>query len=108
MLFILTFLIGYNEWNLFYKFPNTTLRKVVPFSVMSYNVRLFNKYRWIEKPNISDEIEELIIQENPDILCAQEYSSEMAPELKGYKFRYIYPNPSKKENQPLQFFKIKN
>ena len=59
-----------------------------------------------QKPNISDEIEELIIQENPDILCVQEYSRN-APELKGYKFRYIYPNPSKKENQPLQFFKIK-
>ena len=45
LLFILTFLIGYNEWNLFYKFPNTTLRKSgSTFSVMSYNVRLFNKY----------------------------------------------------------------
>ena len=51
-------------------------------SVMSYNVRLFNKYRWIDKPNISEEIEKLIIQEDPDIVCIQEYSSEMAPELK--------------------------
>lgn len=105
LLFILTFLIGYNEWNLFYKFPNTTLRKSgSTFSVMSYNVRLFNKYRWIEKPNISDEIEELIIQENPDILCVQEYSSEMAPELKGYKFRYIYPNPSKTGKSTVAIF----
>ncbi|MFL2591561.1 MAG: endonuclease/exonuclease/phosphatase family protein [Flavobacteriaceae bacterium] len=95
LLFILSFLIGYNEWNLFYKFPNTSLRKSSStFSVMSYNVRLFNKYRWIDNPNISSEIEKLILEQNPDIICMQEYSSETAPELKKYKFRYIYPNPS--------------
>ena len=96
LLFILTFLVGYNEWNLFYKFPSTSLRKSgSTFSVMSYNVRLFNKYRWIDNPNISSEIEKLIIEEDPDIVCLQEYSSEIAPEFKKYKFRYIYPNPSK-------------
>jgi len=96
LLFILSFLIGYNEWNLFYKFPNTSLRKSgSTFSVMSYNVRLFNKYRWIDNPNISSEIEKLIFEQNPDIICMQEYSSEIAPELKKYKFRYIYPNPSR-------------
>ncbi len=96
LLFILSFLIGYNEWNLFYKFPNTSLRKSgSTFSVMSYNVRLFNKYRWIDNPNISSEIEKLIIKQNPDIICIQEYSSEIAPELKNYKFRYVYPNPSR-------------
>ena len=73
LLFILTFLIGYNELNLFYKFPSTSIRKSgSTFSVMSYNVRLFNKYRWINKPNISTEIEKLIIEENPDVLCFQE------------------------------------
>ena len=96
LLFILSFLVGYNEWNLFYKFPNTSSRKSgSTFSVMSYNVRLFNKYRWIDNPNISSEIEKLIFEQNPDIICMQEYSSEIAPELKKYKFRYIYPNPSR-------------
>ena len=95
LLFILTFLIGYNEWNLFYKFPNNSIRKSgSTFSVMSYNVRLFNRYRWINKPNISSEIEKLVTEENPDIVCFQEYSILNAPELKNYKFKYIYPNPS--------------
>ena len=75
-------LIGYNEWNLFYKFPNTSFKKSGSvLSVMSYNVRLFNKYRWIDKPNISEEIEKLILEEDPDIVCIQEYSNEVAPEL---------------------------
>ena len=74
LLFILSFLVGYNEWNLFYKFPNTSSRKSgSTFSVMSYNVRLFNKYRWIDNPNISSEIEKLIFEQNPDIICMQEY-----------------------------------
>ncbi len=112
LLFILTFLVGYDEWNLFYKFPNTSLRKSgSTFSVMSYNVRLFNKYRWIDKPNISNEIEKLIIKESPDILCFQEYSVSKAPELKQYKFKYIYPTPSIAGKSTVAIFsklKIKN
>ena len=112
LLFILTFLIGYNEWNLFYKFPNTSLRKSgSTFSVMSYNVRLFNKYRWIDKPNVSSEIERLITEENPDIVCFQEYSILNAPKLKNYKFKYIYPNPSNNGKSTVAIFsklKIKN
>lgn len=112
LLFILSFLFGYDEWNLFYKFPDTSLRKSgSTFSVMSYNVRLFNKYRWIDNPNISSEIEKLILEENPDIICIQEYSREMAPELKKYEFRYIYPNPSRGKKSTVAIFsklKIKN
>jgi endonuclease/exonuclease/phosphatase family metal-dependent hydrolase len=105
LLFILFFLIGYNEWNLFYKFPNNSIPKSgSTFSVMSYNVRLFNKYRWIDKSNISREIEKLIIEESPDILCFQEYSNELAPDLKKYKFRYIYPYASKGEKSTVAIF----
>ncbi len=112
LLFILTFLIGYNEWNLFYKFPNTSFKKSGSvLSVMSYNVRLFNKYRWIDKPNISEEIEKLILEEDPDIVCIQEYSNEVAPELNKYKFSYKYPKFTKAEKSTVAIFskfKIKN
>ena len=105
LLFILAFLFGYNEWNLFYKFPNTHVRKSgSTFSVMSYNVRLFNKYRWIDNPNVPNEIENLIVEANPDIVCIQEYSSETAPELNKYKFRYIYPNPSRENKSTVAIF----
>ena len=105
LLFILTFLIGYDQWNLFYKFPNKAVRKSgSTFSVMSYNVRLFNKYRWIDKANVSTEIEKLITRENPDILCIQEYSTDMAPDFKNFKFSYIYPNPSKDTKSSVAIF----
>ena len=105
LLFILTFLIGYNEWNLFYKFPNTSFRMSgSTFSVMSYNVRLFNKYRWIENSNIPSEIEKFVIEQNPDIICFQEYSSEAAPELNNYSYKYIYPMPSNSQNSSVAIF----
>ncbi len=105
LLFIVSFLVGYDEWNLFYKLPNTSIRKSgSTFSVMSYNVRLFNKYKWIANPDIPNEIEKLIIDENPDIICFQEFSKSTAPELKNYKHRYIYPDPSKREKATVAIF----
>ena len=69
------FLIGYNEWNLLYQFPKTALRKSsATFSVMSYNVRLFNKYKWIDQDSVPQKIESMILKKNPDIICIQEYS----------------------------------
>ena len=105
LLFILTFLIGYDEWNLFYKLPNTSIRKSgSTFSVMSYNVRLFNKYRWIDNTNIPTEIEKLIFEENPDIICIQEYSTLNAPKLKNINLNTFTLIHQMVESQRSQFF----
>ena len=93
LLFMGAFLIGYSEWNLLYKFPNNTVRKSSStFSVMSYNVRLFNKYRWIDSSSIPASIEDLIRVKNPDVLCLQEYSRSEAPRLDAYDYKYIQPS----------------
>ena len=66
LLFMGAFLIGYGEWSLLYQFPNNTVRKSSStFSVMSYNVRLFNKYRWIDSSTIATSIEDLILEKDP-------------------------------------------
>ena len=36
--------------------------------------RIFNKFDWIKEANVSKEIERFISQEQPDIICFQEYS----------------------------------
>ena len=57
LLFMGAFLIGYGEWNLLYQFPNNSIRKSsATISVMSYNVRLFNKYNWIKGVDVSLEM----------------------------------------------------
>ncbi|MGB1449123.1 MAG: endonuclease/exonuclease/phosphatase family protein [Flavobacteriaceae bacterium] len=95
LLFMGAFLIGYGEWNLLYQFPNNTIRKSgSTIGVMSYNVRLFNKYQWIKGLDVATEIEQLIREENPDVICFQEYSKTDTPRLDAYEYRYIQPNRS--------------
>jgi endonuclease/exonuclease/phosphatase family metal-dependent hydrolase len=43
------------------------------FSIMSYNVRLFDLYNWSENKTTRDAIIGFIAEENPDIICFQEY-----------------------------------
>ena len=44
-----------------------------PVKVMTYNTRMFDFYNWSEDPNSSEAIFQFIKQENPDILCIQEF-----------------------------------
>ena len=41
--------------------------------VMSFNVRLFDLYNWTENNDVKQKIIELIKDQNPDIVCFQEY-----------------------------------
>lgn len=43
------------------------------FTFLSYNVRLFNLYQWIDDPSVKNRIYEFLLSEDPDILCLQEY-----------------------------------
>ncbi len=43
------------------------------FTFLSYNVRLFNLYNWIDEPSVKQDIYEFLLSEDPDILCLQEY-----------------------------------
>lgn len=43
------------------------------FTFLSYNVRLFNLYNWIDEPSVKISIYEYLLNEDPDILCIQEY-----------------------------------
>ena len=38
------------------------------FTILSYNVRLFNKFNWNKKANIPTKIAEFVTEKNPDIL----------------------------------------
>lgn len=43
------------------------------FSILTYNVRVFDLYDWNKEENTSEKIFEYINQENPDIICFQEF-----------------------------------
>ncbi|UQD56246.1 endonuclease/exonuclease/phosphatase family protein [Flavobacterium sp. K5-23] len=86
----LVLLMGITFINKFYKFS----AKVYPedpkdFIVMSYNVRLFNLFKWIDNDEVPQEILSFINDKNPDILCIQEYSTSANIDLKIYRHKYI-------------------
>ncbi|MBX9887422.1 MAG: endonuclease/exonuclease/phosphatase family protein [Flavobacteriaceae bacterium] len=83
-------LIGITFINKFYKFSaNAYPPGEKDFLVMSYNVRLFNLFNWIDKNDVPGSIVDFINDKNPDILCIQEFSSSATIDLKVYKYKYI-------------------
>lgn len=87
----LVLLLGITFINKFYKFSATDLpESEKDFTVMSYNVRLFNLFEWLPKTNVTEEIRVFINEHNPDILCLQEFSNAAEIDLKAYPHRFIF------------------
>ncbi len=90
LLSVIVFLIGYTFFTKFYKFSGKNEEVVESdFTVLSYNVRLFNLFGWIPNENVPENIKRFIEEQNPDIICFQEYSKSADYELDDYKFRHI-------------------
>ena len=88
-IFIFSFALSFNDWFLLYQFPNNAIVSSQGINIMSFNVRNFNVYKWIEKKNIPESIETFIKKQNPEIICFQEFDKELSPEFKDYPFKYF-------------------
>ena len=87
----LVLLLGITFINKFYNLKQTELPKLdKDFTVMSYNVRLFNKFKWYQKANIPSQIAQFVEDKNPDILCIQEYSDLEKTKFSNYKYQQIF------------------
>lgn len=87
----LVLLLGITFINKFYKFSSRDITKEEKdFTVMSYNVRLFNLFDWLPQDNVGDTILSFINEQNPDVLCIQEYSESAKVDLRVYKYKAIF------------------
>lgn len=87
----LVLLLGITFINKFYNLKSTELPKTdKDFTIMSYNVRLFNKFKWYQKANIPAQIAQFVEDKNPDILCIQEYSDLEKTKFSNYKYQQIF------------------
>lgn len=86
----------------FYKFSGNTEAPQEgrqSLSVMSFNVRGFNKYGWIDNPELDNEIVSLIQRKKPSVLCFQEFSSLKGALFSQYPYRYETPFHEEKAAQ---------
>ncbi|MFV8226509.1 endonuclease/exonuclease/phosphatase family protein [Christiangramia aquimixticola] len=88
-LFIL--ILGYNYVAGFVKLSGEEVAENtdVGFNLMSYNVRMFNAYKWTQTENIPGLITNFIKEKSPDILCVQEHYVGAAELSKLYPYKYI-------------------
>ncbi len=89
----LVLLLGITFINKFYKFSSS--EKEVSdkdFVVMTYNVRLLNLFNWIPRDDVAQDILKFVNENNPDVLCIQEYSTSASAkiDLKIYPYRAIF------------------
>ncbi|UOX32275.1 endonuclease/exonuclease/phosphatase family protein [Flavobacterium sediminilitoris] len=83
-------LIGITFINKLYRFSETNEKaESNDFTLMSYNVRLFNKYEWLPNKKVPSDISDVIQNYNPDILCLQEYTPNENVRLRNFPFKNI-------------------
>ena len=51
------------------------------FKILTFNVRHFNRYKWLKNRDISNEIFQFIEKESPDIICFQDFFTRSSGEL---------------------------
>ena len=92
----LVLLMGITFINKFYKFSVKEYPETEnDFTVMSYNVRLFNVFEWLDRDDVPENILAFINDKNPDIICIQEFSNSADIDLKVYRHRYIFMGGNK-------------
>ena len=108
--FILSFLIlliGFSDVLSFFKISqNIDIASADDISVMSYNVRLFNLYNWIDDDDILNKITSFIDVEKPDVINIQEYSSAENFSLESYPYDHSSLSNGKSSNGLAIFSKL--
>lgn len=101
-------LLGITFINKLYKFSETNLPDSKnDFVIMSYNVRLFNLYEWLPQNNIPQKISQFVAENNPDILCLQEFSPVDSIDFHQFKYKYINVEGNKNKYGQAIFSKFK-
>ncbi|MGJ8592639.1 MAG: endonuclease/exonuclease/phosphatase family protein [Aquaticitalea sp.] len=110
LLSLIVLLIGYTYLSSLYKFSASKhIEDTENISVMNYNVRLFNVFKWIPDDGVDQKIVDFINEKQPDILSLQEYRRDEKIKFEGYhKFEMISGDKVKNGQAILSKFPIVN
>ncbi|MGY5850997.1 endonuclease/exonuclease/phosphatase family protein [Salegentibacter sp. F14] len=90
LLSLIVLLLGFNYVTGLYQFAGPENdQQQSQLSVMSYNVRMFNAYNWVEDSEIPGKITGFVNDQSPDILAMQEYYVGASKLDRMYPYHYI-------------------
>lgn len=90
ILSIIAVLCGFLYFDSIFKFnAKTSMDEVGSLDLMSYNVRLFDRYHWAKESEITAKIKKFIAQKDPDIVTFQDYFISDTTQLDGYDYSYV-------------------
>jgi endonuclease/exonuclease/phosphatase family metal-dependent hydrolase len=92
----LVLLIGFQHITKFYTYKEKKILLNTDLKIMSYNVRMFNVYNWIQEKNVPQKIYDFINTKKPDILCLQEFNNT---EKLGFNYPYQFVKVNAKGNR---------
>lgn len=93
LLSTIVLLIGIQYVSKLYSFTEKSVILEDDIKIMNYNVRMFNLYKWIVKDGVDQDIYNFIKEQDPDILCIQEFDPKATL---GFKFPFKYIKKSDK------------
>ncbi len=67
---ILFFLANLSSWQLIYKIKPNAISISEGLKVMSFNVRAFNRFKWLDRKKVPESIAKFIQKKCPDIICS--------------------------------------
>ena len=91
LLFIIAFVLSFDSWQLFYQFKSNTIPTSKGLHVMSYNVRSFNRFKWLDVEDVPTAIANFVSTIDPDVICFQEYAKDNAPFFEKYPYQVFLP-----------------
>lgn len=105
--FLLSFLIllvGYKYVGAMYRLSGVSeSSEEGAIKLMTYNVRIFNAYNWLESEDVPEKIIELVNKESPDVLCVQEFHHKQEDAFnRNYPYQFIkYTTTKNKTGQAI-------
>ena len=88
--------IGWLTSSSFYQFKEKKILLNDAVKVMSYNVRMFNHYKWNKDDQLDQKAFDFITEKSPDILVLQEYYQ--SPKI-SFQYPYKYIKTKSKKNK---------
>lgn len=78
------------------------------FVLMSYNVRMFNLYEWIDDTIVPQKISYFVKEKKPDVLCIQEYNKRGEGLFDSFVYKYIFNEKGKSQQAIFSKYPIIN